>query len=146
MDEPRMPSAPLYERTLVVPFSDTDASGRVHFSSFFRWFEATEHEFLGAIAEVDATAFPRVRAGAEYIRPTRFGDRLIVRIESAKLGTTSIHYSWTVLNESDGAQCARGEIIAVHVDRDDRPIELPPALRQRVNLWRRAEATEGNGL
>lgn len=125
-------STALYEKTFVVPLSDTDASGRTHFSAVFRWVEAAEHEFLGTVEGVDATAFPRVRVDAEYARPTRFGDRLTVRIGWARPGRTSIRYAWSVLRAADGPECARGELVAVHVDAADRSAELPPALLRRV--------------
>ena len=63
-----------------IRFIDTDTSGRIHFTSLFRYFEAAEEEFLSSIGchylvieeeEKDVT-FPRVHVECDFLGQLRF--------------------------------------------------------------------------
>ena len=62
-----------------VEFHETDMAGIVHFSNFFRYMEAAEHEFLRSRGlsvvldwEGQRLTFPRVAASCDFRRPLRF--------------------------------------------------------------------------
>ena len=66
-----MPQAP-FSWQLRVRFSDTDASGRIHYTSMLRFFEAAEVEFLRRLGieyasiENEHTGYPRVHVECTY--------------------------------------------------------------------------------
>lgn len=115
----------------VVAWSDTDASGRYHFTAAYRWAENAEHELYRSIAPgIDAGRFPRRSASASYERPLVAGDEYVVELDAGEVGTTSITYSWRVLSP-DGV-AARGNHTVVHLGEDGRPAPVPDTIRSRL--------------
>src|SRR6266567_4049143 len=62
-----------------VEFSETDMAGIVHYSNFFRYMEAAEHEFFRSLGfsvvtmQVDPpVGWPRVHAECDYQQPLPF--------------------------------------------------------------------------
>lgn len=110
-----------------VEFVDTDAGGRIHHTAALRWAERAEHQLLRSVGWADLTSFPRRHVVAEFLAPLRFGDELVVEIRATHLGRSSITYGWRALRA--GEVCAQGSTTCVHVGADDRPAELPDALR-----------------
>ena len=93
-----------------VEFRDTDAAGIVHFSAFFPWMEAAEHEMLRSVGikiipdfhdAVDQVTWPRVSASCEYQKSARFEDWIIIEVSVAKIGRSSVHYDVLFSRESD---------------------------------------------
>lgn len=118
----------LYRRRMTVPFSDTDASGRTHFTATMRWVEVAEHDVLRRALPESATAFPRVKVTTQFRLPTRFADELDVELHGLTIGRSSVTFSWEV--RRDGELCASVELVAVYVSADDRPTAVPEQLRQ----------------
>nr|WP_255426444.1 thioesterase family protein [Pseudonocardia sp. C8] len=106
-----------------VPFADTDASGRIHWSSVFRWVELAEHELLRAAGVVDVGPFPRRAAEVSYLRGLAAGDEVEIRLDVVRTGRTSVTYGWQVTR--DGEVCVEGGHTVVHVDGDGRPAPWP---------------------
>ena len=68
-----------------VQYNETDASGMVHFSSFFVFAEEAEHAMwraVGLSVEPGHTeiGWPRVSASFEFFKALRFEDELDIRI------------------------------------------------------------------
>ncbi|MFI8092141.1 acyl-CoA thioesterase [Streptomyces sp. NPDC086080] len=115
----------------VVAFSDTDASGRFHFTAAYRWAENTEHAFHRSVLPgIDIGRFPRRATSATYERPLTAGDTYTVDLGLDRIGNSSITYAWTVTGPA--GVCVRGEHTVVHVDADGRPAPVPGALRERL--------------
>lgn len=114
----------------VVPWSDTDASGRFHFTAPFRWAENAEHELLRS-AGFGPEPFPRRAVTSSYLRPLMAGDPFTVDIGVEQMGSTSITYWWRVL--SGGEVCVEGSHTAVHLDDSGRPCPLPDPLRAALS-------------
>jgi acyl-CoA thioester hydrolase len=112
--------------TSIVPWSDTDASGRFHFTAPLRWVEDVEHRAYRA-AGLDPGRFPRRAVTSSYVRSLRAGDPYTADVSVERLGTTSITYRWQVF--SHGELCVEGSHTVVHVDDDSRPAPLPESLR-----------------
>lgn len=110
----------------VVPWSDTDASGRFHFTAPFRWAENAEHALLRD-AGFGPEPFPRRAVTSSYLRPLMAGDPYTVDIGIEQIGSTSITYWWRVLSED--VVCVEGSHTAVHLDETGRPSPLPESLR-----------------
>ena len=81
-----------------VQFADTDAAGILHFASFYRYMEETEHAFFRSLGlsvmlrEPDGSAigWPRVSASCTFEAPAYFEDMLEVRMNVARKGNKSL--------------------------------------------------------
>ena len=113
-----------------VEFADTDMAGIMHFSAFFRYMEAAEHELLRSLGfsvyseiDGDVVSFPRVAASCEFHSPARCEDVLDIDVTVRRVGTKSVTYGFAVL----AARPRRGH------RRDDERL-LPRAARRGAGV------------
>ncbi|MGP6177691.1 acyl-CoA thioesterase [Microbacterium sp. A196] len=120
-----------YAMTGTTAWSDTDASGRFHYTAAYRWAENAEHAlYRSVISDVDIARFPRRATSATYEKPLVAGDEYVMHLDVDRLGNSSITYSWTVTAAGD--VCVRGTHTVVHVDDAGRAAPVPIALRLRL--------------
>jgi acyl-CoA thioester hydrolase len=124
-----------------VQYPETDASGIVHFTNFFKYVEEAEHAMWRAaglsIAERDATVgWPRIAASFEYRKPLRFEDEFDVHIRIAEIGDKTIRYSAAL--EKDGEVLAEGSLKIICVRRrpgePTRAMDIPAEIRARFEV------------
>lgn len=124
--------------TTRVRFIDTDASGRIHYTALFRWFEAAEQDFLRGIRQqysgdpAAETGWPRVHAECDISGPLVFDDEVSIALSVSRVGNSSFELSCTA--STDGFPRATGRIVIVCIDRRtqrSRPLpgEFAEALR-----------------
>jgi len=108
----------LFKTQRRVEFRDTDAAGIVHFSVFFTYMEAAEHELLRSLGlsvlDRDAAGtvtWPRVAARCDYQSAIRFDDLVTIEVHVSRLGRKSVTYSFAFT--CGERQVATGEITAV---------------------------------
>jgi acyl-CoA thioester hydrolase len=115
----------------LVEFSDTDMAGIMHFSAFFRYMEAAEHELLrnlglSVYSEVDGVpiSFPRVAASCEYHSPARCEDVLEIDVTVRRVGTKSVTYGFQFWD--NGRDVATGEMTSVccRVEHGKPPVSI----------------------
>jgi acyl-CoA thioester hydrolase len=80
-----------------VQFPETDATGIVHFTNFFKYVEEAEHAMWRAaglsIAPLDsAIGWPRVAASFEFRQALRFEDEFDVHLQIAEKTRKTIRY------------------------------------------------------
>lgn len=115
-----------------VAWIDTDAGGRIHFTSVFRWVEAVEIELWRGLGVLDDVAsFPRRKVEAEFTLPLVFDDEVDVTVRIERVGRTSITFTWDVLRR--GALAIRGSHVVVHVDEQGRPAPADERIRRAVD-------------
>jgi acyl-CoA thioester hydrolase len=121
-----------FHTSRLVEFSDTDMAGIMHFSAFFRYMEAAEHELLRSMgfsvySEIDghAVSFPRVAASCIYHSPAKCEDMLDIDVSVGRVGSKSITYSFAFSDA--GREVATGEMTSVccRVDHGQPPISMP---------------------
>jgi YbgC/YbaW family acyl-CoA thioester hydrolase len=132
----------VFRTTRRVEFADTDMAGIVHFSAFFRYMEAAEHEFLRARGlsvvldwEGEALGFPRVSASCDFTRPVRFEDVLEIEVRLARIGAKSLTYE--IVFALGGTAVAAGKISCVCCrflppPRSIESVVIPEGLRARL--------------
>ena len=115
----------------LVEFSDTDMAGIMHFSAFFRYMEAAEHELLRSLGfsvytEIDGVpiSFPRVAASCEYHSPARCEEVLEIEVIVQRVGTKSVTYGFQFSH--DGRDVATGEMASVccRVEHGKPPVSM----------------------
>lgn len=158
MSESRDPGAPApvpagawFTARRRVEFRDTDAAGIVHFSSYFVWMEAAEHDFLraagvrlveplpaGSVASApEVVSWPRVSATCDYLSAVTFDDEVEIRVGVEAIGRTSVTYAFRF--ECQGRAVARGRVVAVRCRmRHGAPpqsVEITPEIRGRLEPY-----------
>ncbi|MFK0113341.1 acyl-CoA thioesterase [Streptomyces sp. NPDC091217] len=110
----------------LVQWSDTDASGRFHFTAPMKWVEDAEHRFYRDV-HLDPACFPRRAVQTSYVRPLGAGDHYDIDFEVDSLGRTSITYQWRI--RAAAGICVEGSHVVVHVGPDGKPAPVPDTLR-----------------
>ena len=130
-----------------VQFPETDASGIVHFTNFFKYVEEAEHAMWRAagmsINQHDrGIGWPRVAASFEFRKPLRFEDEFDVHLRIVKITRASMAYACAV--SRGGERIATGALTIVCVTRgeDGRMVSAPfPAdVRSRFDVAAEAGA------
>jgi acyl-CoA thioester hydrolase len=117
-----------------IRFADTDASGRIHYTALFRFFEAAETELFrtfGISYTRGSFNFPRVHAECDIRLALVHDDLIQVEVCLSKLGTSSMRLEFRALKDGDVA--ATGTVVIVCMDRESqRAIPIPEDLRGRI--------------
>jgi YbgC/YbaW family acyl-CoA thioester hydrolase len=104
-----------------VQFPETDASGIVHFTNFFKYVEEAEHSMWRAAGLSIATerdrgiGWPRIAASFQYRRPLKFEDEFDVHLRVAEKTPRTLRYS--AILRKDGEVIAEGSMTIVCVRR-----------------------------
>jgi YbgC/YbaW family acyl-CoA thioester hydrolase len=118
-------------------FIDTDASGRIHYTALFRYFEAAEIELLRAVGGKEAhdeVAFPRVHVECDYRAAIYFDDEIIIELSIGKMGRSSIELLYRAMKK--GTVAASGKVVIAAMNpKTDQSTEIPPHLREKLGLW-----------
>ena len=111
-----------HKLTKQVEFSHTDMAGIMHFSNFYRFMEAVEHDLFRKLGktvagEIDERGFhlgwPRVNASCSFKAPLKFEDSIELHLIIREIRNATVRYE--VIFNKNGAEAARGEITIVHV-------------------------------
>jgi 4-hydroxybenzoyl-CoA thioesterase/acyl-CoA thioester hydrolase len=104
----------------------------MHFSAYFRYMEAAEHELLRSIGlsvyteiEGAAISFPRVAASCQYVAPVRCENVLDIEVFVQRVGAKSVTYSFRF--SRTGKEVASGEMTSVccRVEHGQPPVSIP---------------------
>lgn len=120
--------SPLHRHVREVAFSDTDASGWMHFPHAFRYFELAEHEFLkeSGLLVFDRAqgGWPRVKATCQYHHPLVTGDRIEVQLSVSRVGTSSVTWDFEIRRIADSIRASYGSVTTVRVNGEGKPQPL----------------------
>ena len=121
--------------TLRVRWVDTDASGRIHYTAAFRYFEIAEWELFrraGILLRGHEGEFglPRKEVTATFHETITVDDKLAVHIEPERMGNTSLTLTIEVFKE--GRNCISGKVTVVFVGKDGRPMPIPDQIRKAL--------------
>uniref|UniRef100_A0AAU2K164 Acyl-CoA thioesterase n=1 Tax=Streptomyces sp. NBC_00049 TaxID=2903617 RepID=A0AAU2K164_9ACTN len=97
-----------------VEWQDTDAAGHYHHSTVVRWVEAAEAALLRRLGLAHLFgSTPRVHFEADYRARLWFGETVRTELQVTKVGTSSLHYAFTVRGESE-EPAATGRMVIAH--------------------------------
>jgi YbgC/YbaW family acyl-CoA thioester hydrolase len=117
-----------------IRFIDTDASGRIHYTCMFRYFESAETEFFRALNlgyVMPDLAFPRVHVECDYKLPLVFDDLIQIEVQLGKVGRTSVQLNFQTFKDAQLA--AEGNVVLVCMQKStQRAVEIPAEVRQRL--------------
>lgn len=121
-----------------VQFSETDAAGIVHFSTFFRYMEDAEHALwrengLRIHSADSSIGWPRVGAAFEYHRALKFEQEFDVTIRVTEMTKRTISYTCDIAR--DGQRIATGSLkiacVAKLPDGTMRSADIPEDIARR---------------
>ncbi len=129
----------VFKRSFRVHWVDTDIAGVMHFSNFFRYFEACEEEFyrsislpLTEIRDRYGVLLPRVEAHCQYKAACRFDDAIDVTMKVREVAEKTIAYDFEVTRQADGKLAATGYVKCIAVDPKWKAVPLPAEVARMV--------------
>ncbi|MDW8084543.1 MAG: thioesterase family protein [Candidatus Caldarchaeum sp.] len=126
-----------------IGFQDTDATGRVYFPNYVKWFDIAFIEFLrerGLVfdkagrlivdGETQNQTFVIGEFGCRIEKPSGYDDSVTVVIDAAEVGNKTVKTDFSLLNEK-GENLARGYITYVLISLDNgKAVEIPKRIRE----------------
>ena len=128
-----MPPEPFRFETRI-RFIDTDASGRIHYTAMFRYFESAEIEWMrsrGIVYGGGEFTFPRVHVECDFNLALRHDDPIAIEVFLTKLGRSSARLEFRTWKKDEIA--ATGAVVIVCMSRaTQRAIPIPDELRNKL--------------
>ena len=122
-----------------VQFPETDASGIVHFTNFFKYVEEAEHAMWRSVGltiqerQQSGVGWPRVAASFEFKKPLRFEDEFDVHLRVAEKTKKTFRYAAEL--RKDGEVLAVGSLTIICVRRVPgepmRAVDMPATIADR---------------
>lgn len=124
-----------------VQYKETDASGIVHFSSFFVYAEEAEHAMwraAGLSVEPQETdvGWPRVSASFDFFKPLRFEDEIEVRIRLVERTAKTFRYQSVIVVRGDVAAIGTSTSICVRKVAGEplKAVDIPQETAERFEV------------
>jgi YbgC/YbaW family acyl-CoA thioester hydrolase len=127
-----------------VEFADTDMAGIIHFSSYFRYLEVTEHAFfrsLGlSIMGDPEVGWPRVHVECDFSYPLRFEEEVEAHLWVREKKEKALTYDCTFrrVRPEPIVEVARGSLTVVCVAKDAsgqmRAVSIPEYIAGRIEV------------
>jgi len=117
-----------------IRFIDTDASGRIHYTAMFRYFESAEIEFMREVGVIYGTggyAFPRVHVECDFRLAMLHDDLIEIEVFLTRLGRSSVRFEFRTLKADELA--ASGVVVIACIDKNtQRAVRIPDDLREKL--------------
>jgi acyl-CoA thioester hydrolase len=118
-----------------IRFIDTDASGRIHYTAMFRYFESAEIELLRTVGITydlqRPYRFPRVHVECDFMRAIVHDDLIDIDVSLTRLGRSSARFEFYVYKSGD--LVAKGAVIVASIDREtQQTIPIPDDVRAKL--------------
>lgn len=121
-----------------VYYEDTDLAGIVYYANYLKFIERGRSEWIAALGidqmELRArqgVVFAVRRVEADYLRPARFGDDLVVETRLSAIGGARIVLEQAVLRS--GERIFQAEVTLVCLSEDGHAHRLPAEVRARLS-------------
>jgi len=121
-----------------VYYHHTDAGGVVYHGTYLDFMEAARIELLAALgldlaelAAREAVLFIVYRLEAEYHKPARLNERLVVTAAIARVGGARLDFEQRVLRGDELLVAAQVKAACVHRETY-KPVPLPARLREKL--------------
>ncbi len=142
-----VPPPGAFTHAVPVRFSHCDPAGIVYFPHYFDMFNGLiedwyTHELGVDYAELilnDRHGFPFVHIETDFKIPSRMGEQLDLTLLVERIGRSSL--SMVIVGHVAGLERLRARLVTAMVSLEThRSVELPPALREKFEMYRRRTA------
>ena len=120
-----------------VYYEDTDLAGIVYYANYLKFIERGRTEWVGslgvdqiALKARDGIVFAVRRVEADFLRPAKFGDDLVVETTLQSLGGARIVLEQVILRR--GERLFVAQVTLVCLTEDGHAARLPADLRARL--------------
>lgn len=124
-----------------IEFADTDMAGIAHFSRFFVFMEAAEHEFWRSLGlsvhlerDGDVVSWPRMSASCDYRRAVKFEDELHIHLQIERRGSKTLTYRFDFFKSDE--LIARGQLKTIccicNPGEPIRSIPIPDFISEKI--------------
>ena len=129
-----------------IEFSQTDAAGLIHFTTYFTLMEAAEAGLFRQLGlsliwqdESGFCGFPRVDCQCKFRRPLHFDSLVTIQLALNDMDSRRLYFSASFLDEA-GQQCATGTMTTTCAKRGhDGSLEglpLPEFVTKSLSKWK----------
>jgi len=122
----------MFKHTTRVSWVDTDAAGIMHFSNYFRQFEACEEEFYRSfglnfktIFEKYGIGLPRVEAHCTYKSSCHYDDTIEITLEVGEIAEKTITYNFQAFVKDGDKLGAEGYLKCIAVNEKWKAVPIP---------------------
>ena len=129
----------IFEFEKKVRFGEIDEAGIVYYPHFFNYYHLAMEEFFERAVGVPypevikgwKVGFPTVHVEADFVKPLKYGDVMLIGVSFTKIGRSSVHVRYRVRRKSDGLHVGEAKITTVCVDMATfRARAIPDELRK----------------
>jgi acyl-CoA thioester hydrolase len=123
--------------SLRVYYEDTDAAGIVYYANYFRFIERGRTEFLRALGHDqnllmrEGIAFAVRSVSAEFLKPAKLDDLLLVETEVAALGRAQLTFAQRVLRDTEVLLDAKIRVVCIDPVRG-KPNPMPRRIHAQL--------------
>lgn len=136
------PSRAYHLYPLVVQYEDTDAGGIAYHSCYINYAERARSALMRCCGYSLADSLETLQQGfvvsaveADYLRPARLHDRILVRTSLRKLGGASLTLQQDIYAHQDGHILARVSVHLVWMKLNAGPVRFPDDLKQIMSTF-----------
>ncbi len=128
----------VHELPIRVYYEDTDMGGIVYYANYLRYIERARSDWVrslgvdqNAMREQDGVVFVVRRVEADYLKPAKFDDELLVRtVVKTVTGVRLIMFQDVIRGED---LLFQAEVTVVCVGEGGAPARLPANIRRRIH-------------
>jgi tol-pal system-associated acyl-CoA thioesterase len=127
-----------YSFPVRVYFENTDAGGVVYHAEYLKFLERARTEWLRhlgfdhqALARLHHAMFVVTAVAIDFIKPARLDDTLSVGVHLESLGKARCVFAQDIRREDETLVKAKVTVACV-TDLAMKPVEIPPALRKKM--------------
>ena len=126
----------LHEFEFRIAYADTDRMGVVYYGNYLTLFERGRTEMLRSkgfryrdLEEKLGVFLPAMEASCEYLAPARYDDLIRIRTWVEELGGAHVVFRHEIVDAETGSLRARGRTKHPFVNKDWRPVRVPPLIK-----------------
>jgi acyl-CoA thioester hydrolase len=121
-----------------VYYEDTDMGGIVYYANYLRYIERARSDWVRSLGvdqntmrEEDGVVFVVRRVEADYLKPAKFDDELLVRTVVKAVTGVRLIMSQEVVRGDD--LLFQAEVTVVCIGEDGAPARLPANIRRQIH-------------
>lgn len=120
---------------LRVRYAETDRMGVVYHAEYLVWCEVGRTDFIRALglpyAELEhrGTALAVAEATIRYHAPARYDDLIHIETTLTEVRSRAVTFEYLIRLAETGTRLATARTLLVSLDRDGKPVPLPPDVR-----------------
>jgi acyl-CoA thioester hydrolase len=126
-----------FETRVRVRYAETDQMGVVYHANYLVWMEVARTDYCARIGvdyrvmeQEDGCVIAVVDAHVRYAFPARFGDEVIIGLNTLETSVRKLKFEYELRRASDDRKIATGDTTHLYLSKEDfRPIRLPEKYR-----------------